>query len=205
MFQYQFYTALLDAHGFASSSVCCHLRKGSAKSGIHPALYPAFRVRRGTRSPCVDIRGYIGSRASGYPPDLVSFRRALGRPPTSTAGAVSPSISLGESCSGKSRGRAGMPTDRDRFRHGISSYGGKAAPTRATLQRLGNRECDRCSNSPRGQPCTNRVEPAPDRWRSGAAVAEPSEPPAPFPRALVNLASGNGGAMLYTFTHLWTI
>ena len=45
---------------------------------MDPTLCPAFRVRRGGRSACSDMTGYIGSRASGYPPDFVPFRLHLG-------------------------------------------------------------------------------------------------------------------------------
>ena len=46
--------------------------------GKHPSLRPAFRVRRGWFVKCVDMTGYDGPRASGYPPDLVPFRRCAG-------------------------------------------------------------------------------------------------------------------------------
>jgi len=45
---------------------------------IHPPLRPAFRVRRGTRTAWVDMTRHVGSRASCYPPDFVSFRRRAG-------------------------------------------------------------------------------------------------------------------------------
>lgn len=45
---------------------------------VHPPLHPAFRVRRGERSTGVDTTRHDGSRASGYPPDFVSFRRRAG-------------------------------------------------------------------------------------------------------------------------------
>ncbi len=84
----------------------------------NPALCPAFRVRRGRRSTCVAMTRYVGSRASGYPPDLVSFRRSRwGFAPTAAASrahvgiarvAVLPFGSLGLA-SGKPRSRAGVP------------------------------------------------------------------------------------------------
>jgi len=49
-------------------------------NAIHdePALCPAFRVRRGRRQQCAAMTSYVGSRASGYPPDLMPFRRSAG-------------------------------------------------------------------------------------------------------------------------------
>ena len=84
---------------------------------------------------------YVGSRASGYPPDPVPFRRCAGAPrrlrPHRKRGrfrASSPSSSW-ESCSGR---RHGVGRDSPRVmivlsRATVSS--GPAAPTRATLQR----------------------------------------------------------------------
>jgi hypothetical protein len=46
-------------------------------STIRPALCPAFRVRRGRRSPCDGMSTHAGSRASGYPPDFAPFRRRV--------------------------------------------------------------------------------------------------------------------------------
>ena len=44
----------------------------------NPSLRPAFRVRRGRRAAIVDMTRHVGSRASGYPPDFVPFRRRAG-------------------------------------------------------------------------------------------------------------------------------
>lgn len=73
------------------------LRKGSAYPTFNgkrlrfdpvpnPSLHPAFRVRRGTRTVCVDMKGYVGSRASGLPARPHAFsalRRSYA--PTATA------------------------------------------------------------------------------------------------------------------------
>jgi hypothetical protein len=83
---------------------------------------------------------HVGSRASGYPPDFVSFRRRAGAlvrwcsAPTSIAGAISPSIALWERCSGSPRSRAGAPTGAkypDRRKHEMteSSADARDPPT----------------------------------------------------------------------------
>jgi hypothetical protein len=61
---------------------------------VHPPLRPAFRVRRGRRAAGVDTTRHDGSRASGYPPDFVSFRRRAG---ALSAGAARRHRSLGRS------------------------------------------------------------------------------------------------------------
>lgn len=61
---------------------------------VHPPLCPAFRVRRGERATGVDTTRHDGSRASGYPPDFVSFRRRAG---ALFAGAARRHRSLGRS------------------------------------------------------------------------------------------------------------
>ena len=84
---------------------------------------------------------YVGSRASCYPPDSVSFRRFAGaradcglpRANVGIArGATLPFGSL-ELASGNTRSRAGVPTASTTLWQGIARYDGKAAPTRATL------------------------------------------------------------------------
>jgi hypothetical protein len=78
---------------------------GRRERGETPMLRPAFRVRRGSRFECVDMTRYVGSRASGSPPDPSAFsalRWSYAPTATASAGApaILPSISLGESCSG---------------------------------------------------------------------------------------------------------
>src|ERR1700733_10484963 len=84
---------------------CVHLEErnqGATGRGDNPALSPAFRVRRGSQTLFGSTTRYIGSRASGYPPDLVPFRRCAGAPPP-TASAIAgarrpgPHSSLGRS------------------------------------------------------------------------------------------------------------
>ena len=84
----------------------------------------------------------VGSRASCYPPDSVSFRRFAGaradcglpRANVDIArGAALPFGSLALA-SGNTRSRAGVPTASSTVWQGIARYDGKAAPTRATLQ-----------------------------------------------------------------------
>jgi hypothetical protein len=53
---------------------------GAPDRGDDPTLRPAFRVRRGTRPVFGSMTRHDGSRASGYPPDVVSFRRCAGAP-----------------------------------------------------------------------------------------------------------------------------
>ncbi len=84
---------------------------------------------------------YVGSRASGYPPDFVSFRRRAGalsagaaRRHRSLARSRPPSLS-GERCSGMPRSRPGMPTGTgyptmDRHRMTDSSADARDPPTR---------------------------------------------------------------------------
>lgn len=83
---------------------------------------------------------YLGSRASCYPPDSVSFRRFAGaradcglpRAYVDIArGAALPFGSLGLA-SGNTRSRAGVPGASSTVWQGIARYDGKAAPTRAT-------------------------------------------------------------------------
>ena len=84
---------------------------------------------------------YVGSRASCYPPDSVSFRRFAGaradcglpRAYVDIArGAALPFGSLGLA-SGNTRSRAGVTGASTAIWQGIPTYDGKAAPTRATL------------------------------------------------------------------------
>ena len=84
----------------------------------------------------------VGSRASCYPPDSVSFRRFAGaradcglpRANVDIArGAALPFGSLALA-SGNTRSRAGVPTASNTLWQGIARYDRKAAPTRATLQ-----------------------------------------------------------------------
>ena len=84
----------------------------------------------------------VGSRASCYPPDSVSFRRFAGARADCglprayvviARGAALPFGSLGLA-SGNTRSRAGVPGASTTIRQGIPRYDGKAAPTRATLQ-----------------------------------------------------------------------
>jgi hypothetical protein len=99
--------------------------------GDNPALRPAFRVRRGTHRRFGSTPGYFGSRASGYPPDLVSFGRCAGAPADCVrlrwgSGVLALQARWGE-LSGKPRGRAGRPTGptgpgrRERFTTGSSA------------------------------------------------------------------------------------
>jgi hypothetical protein len=105
----------------------------------NPALCPAFRVRRGRRAKCCAMTRYAGSRASGYPPDCVSFRPRWDacrlRPPSNAKAfsAVLPFDSLVRIL-GNPRSRAGVPNPSNRKGQGIPEYEGKATPTRATLR-----------------------------------------------------------------------
>ena len=83
----------------------------------------------------------VGSRASCYPPDSVSFRRFAGARADCglprayvviARGAALPFGSLGLA-SGNTRSRAGVPGASSTLWQGIARYDGKAAPTRATL------------------------------------------------------------------------
>jgi hypothetical protein len=84
---------------------------------------------------------YVGSRASCYPPDSVSFRRFAGARADCglprayvviARGAALPFGSLGLA-SGNTRSRAGVPGASSTLWQGIARYDGKVAPTRATL------------------------------------------------------------------------
>lgn len=69
----------------------------------NPTLCPAFRVRRGSSYANGSMTRYVGSRASGYPPDFMPFRRSWSRADCdrsranpSRAFAVLPSVLWGE-------------------------------------------------------------------------------------------------------------
>ena len=73
-----------------STRRCVSLKedKNKARRGRedNPALSPALRVRRGSPQLFGLTTDSIGSRASGYSPDLVPFRRCAGAPrPTAPA------------------------------------------------------------------------------------------------------------------------
>jgi len=89
-------------------------RRDGPGRGDNPALRPAFRVRRGSHLGFGSTTGYVGSRASGYPPDLVSFRRCAGAPADCVrlrwgSGVLALQARWGE-LSGNPRGRAGRPS-----------------------------------------------------------------------------------------------
>jgi len=88
---------------------------------------------------------YAGSRASGYPPDFMPFRRSAGATPTSTAcknagtflQAVSPSVSLGRNV--RESPEVGRVYQRQRpILTRDTDIQKKAAPTRATPNKLGS-------------------------------------------------------------------
>ncbi len=94
-----------------------HQPASGARAGVlgHLSLCPAFRVRRGSSSTDGFMTRYVGSRASGYPPDFGPFRRCghrrlrpLHARMWASRVAVLPCGSLGRAL-GKSRSRAGVP------------------------------------------------------------------------------------------------
>ncbi len=90
---------------------------------------------------------YGWSRASGYPPDPVSFRRYAGaphrlQPPRTRCGHRARgglALRLAGTRLGKDPGSGGCTKGKQRHRQGIASHEGKAAPTRATLKRVRSR------------------------------------------------------------------
>ena len=53
-------------------------KTGCVREGRNnPSLRPAFRVRRGLYTICGSMTSYLGSRASGYPPDSVGAALGL--------------------------------------------------------------------------------------------------------------------------------
>jgi hypothetical protein len=108
----------------------------------NPTLCPAFRVRRGQRATWLAMTRYVGSRASGYPPDPGSFRRYAGaprrpQPPRTRCGHRARgglALRLAGARLGKDPGSGRCTKGKQQPWQGIASYEGKAAPTRATLQ-----------------------------------------------------------------------
>lgn len=96
----------------------------------NPALCPAFRVRRGRRAKCGAMTRYVGSRASGYPPDFVSFRRRAG---ALSAGAARRRRALGRSrppslwgaLFGNATKSAGCANRTDIYQQGQTIYDGQ--------------------------------------------------------------------------------
>jgi hypothetical protein len=87
---------------------------------------------------------YVGSRASGYPPDSVSFRRSAGaprrlQPPRTRCGHRARgglALRLAGARLGKDPESGRCTKDKQQPWQGIASYEGKAAPTRATLDKF---------------------------------------------------------------------
>ena len=120
----------------------------SSSLGNNPSLHPAFRVRRGSFSKCAAMTRYDGSRASGYPPDLVPFSPTAGaarrlRPLRAhvimTREAVLPSAFWGKA-SGKCPRSGGCTKGQaPQSRQGIAVLGGK--------QRRRARPSNKCNRS----------------------------------------------------------
>jgi hypothetical protein len=116
----------------------------AASGADNPALCPAFRVRRGRRATWLAMTSYVGSRASGYPPDSVSFRRYAGaprrlQPPRTRCGHRARgglALRLAGARLGKDPESGRCTKGKQTPWQGIASYGGKAAPTRATLRQF---------------------------------------------------------------------